>query len=215
MGRQTGPSEVHGDGRFLLHRRDFIPAYLKAHEAGLLPEKVEEAMSHLGPPSTSEPLISPHSAEAAPMIALTSLKAKLEEIATTAAVAAEALDAGRVNFLAPEVARLVGTLDILAGPLGDVCNRLAVEVDPQGSPNGPCSSPTVRGSSTFTGRPARPAQTGGALDCPHRQRGQTGMDRAALDLALEMKLSCGGWEVVACRWCRCASSREKRAAVPF
>jgi putative pyruvate formate lyase activating enzyme len=40
---------VHGGGRFLLRRRHFVPAYLRAHEAGLLPEKVEEALSHLGP----------------------------------------------------------------------------------------------------------------------------------------------------------------------
>jgi hypothetical protein len=65
------------------------------------------------------------------MDTLASLKAKLHEISTTAAVAAEALDAGRVDFLAPEVDRLVGTLDILAGRLADVCDRLAVGVDPQ------------------------------------------------------------------------------------
>jgi len=49
MGRRVAPREVHGDGLFLLRRRDFVPAYLKAHEAGRLPEKVEEALSHLGP----------------------------------------------------------------------------------------------------------------------------------------------------------------------
>jgi putative pyruvate formate lyase activating enzyme len=40
---------VHGDGRFLLRRRDFVPAYLETHETGRLQEKVEEALSHLGP----------------------------------------------------------------------------------------------------------------------------------------------------------------------
>jgi uncharacterized Fe-S radical SAM superfamily protein PflX len=33
----------------LLRRRDFTPAYLKAHEDGQLREKVEEALAHLGP----------------------------------------------------------------------------------------------------------------------------------------------------------------------
>jgi putative pyruvate formate lyase activating enzyme len=43
------PAEVHGGGRFLLRRRDFTPAYLKAYEAGRLRDKVDEALSHLGP----------------------------------------------------------------------------------------------------------------------------------------------------------------------
>jgi putative pyruvate formate lyase activating enzyme len=43
------PAEVHGGGRFLLRRRDFFPAYLKAHEEGRLRDKVEEALAHLGP----------------------------------------------------------------------------------------------------------------------------------------------------------------------
>jgi putative pyruvate formate lyase activating enzyme len=43
------PSEVHGRGRFLLRRRDFAPAYLKTHAEGRLREKVEEALTHLGP----------------------------------------------------------------------------------------------------------------------------------------------------------------------
>ncbi len=49
MPRWSVPREVHGDGRFLLRRRDFIPAYLRAHEEGRLRDKVEEALSHLGP----------------------------------------------------------------------------------------------------------------------------------------------------------------------
>jgi hypothetical protein len=49
MGRPAVPLQVHGGGRFLLRRRDFIPAYLRAHEAGLLHGKVEQALSHLGP----------------------------------------------------------------------------------------------------------------------------------------------------------------------
>ncbi|MBI2872925.1 MAG: radical SAM protein [Chloroflexi bacterium] len=43
------PTEVHGDGRFVLSRKEFVPAYMKAFEAGRLKEKVEEALSHLGP----------------------------------------------------------------------------------------------------------------------------------------------------------------------
>src|SRR5262245_14578115 len=43
------PPEIHGGGKFLLRRRDFTPAYLRAHEEGRLPDKVAEALSHLGP----------------------------------------------------------------------------------------------------------------------------------------------------------------------
>ena len=49
MGQWSVPCEVHGDGRFRLRRRDYLPAYLKTHEAGRLREKVDEALSHLGP----------------------------------------------------------------------------------------------------------------------------------------------------------------------
>ena len=43
------PPEVHGGGRLLLRRRDFVPAYLKTYDEGRLADKVEEALSHLGP----------------------------------------------------------------------------------------------------------------------------------------------------------------------
>jgi hypothetical protein len=43
------PPEIHGGGRFLLRRRDFVPAYLKAYDEGRLQDKVDEALSHLGP----------------------------------------------------------------------------------------------------------------------------------------------------------------------
>jgi uncharacterized Fe-S radical SAM superfamily protein PflX len=43
------PSAVHAHGRFVLDRRDFVPAYLRTYEEGRLREKVEEALSHLGP----------------------------------------------------------------------------------------------------------------------------------------------------------------------
>ncbi|MCS6964830.1 MAG: radical SAM protein [Thermoflexus sp.] len=49
MGRWVIPREVQGDGRFVIPRRDFIPAYLTTYEEGRLKEKVEEALSHLGP----------------------------------------------------------------------------------------------------------------------------------------------------------------------
>jgi len=41
------PPEVHGNGRFLLERKRFVPAYVKTHEQGRLQEKVEEALSLL------------------------------------------------------------------------------------------------------------------------------------------------------------------------
>ncbi|MCI0682588.1 MAG: radical SAM protein [Gemmataceae bacterium] len=49
MHRACVPSSVHGDGRFLLRRRDLVPAYLRAHDEGRLRDKVDEALSHLGP----------------------------------------------------------------------------------------------------------------------------------------------------------------------
>jgi putative pyruvate formate lyase activating enzyme len=49
MGHWSIPPEVHGDGRFLLRRRDFTPAYLKALEEGRLRDKVDAALAHLGP----------------------------------------------------------------------------------------------------------------------------------------------------------------------
>jgi putative pyruvate formate lyase activating enzyme len=49
MARWSIPAEVHGDGRFLLRRCDFTPAYLAAYDEGRLRDKVEAALSHLGP----------------------------------------------------------------------------------------------------------------------------------------------------------------------
>ncbi len=46
------PAEVHGNGRFVSRRRDFFPSYLRAHEEGRLKEKVQQALSHLGPSCT-------------------------------------------------------------------------------------------------------------------------------------------------------------------
>lgn len=41
------PAEVHGNGLFLLRRQEFTPAYLKSYEAGLLKEKIDEALECL------------------------------------------------------------------------------------------------------------------------------------------------------------------------
>src|SRR5262245_3649588 len=49
MARRELPSFLHGNGRFLVRRRDFRPAYLHAHAHGRLRDKVDEALSHLGP----------------------------------------------------------------------------------------------------------------------------------------------------------------------
>jgi hypothetical protein len=46
-----------------------------------------------------------------------------------ASTAAEALDAGRVDFLDGELARYQGRLDVLALRLADVCDRLSVGVN--------------------------------------------------------------------------------------
>ena len=49
MHTSTVPASVLGDGRFLLRRREFVPAYLRTHAEGRLKDKVEQALSHLGP----------------------------------------------------------------------------------------------------------------------------------------------------------------------
>jgi hypothetical protein len=59
------------------------------------------------------------------------LRARLHEIAGLASTAAEALDAGRVDFLPPEVARLLGALDGVSERLADIWERLAAGVDPK------------------------------------------------------------------------------------
>src|SRR5262245_24514992 len=53
----TLPLALHGNGRFLLRRRDFVPRYLKTYETGRLKEKDEEALSHLGPSCTVCPRV--------------------------------------------------------------------------------------------------------------------------------------------------------------
>lgn len=41
------PAELHGGGRFVLSRRDFVPAYVKTFEAGQLQERAQEAVASL------------------------------------------------------------------------------------------------------------------------------------------------------------------------
>jgi hypothetical protein len=65
-------------------------------------------------------------------------------VQVTATTAAEALDAGSVDFLPGELARLPGALDGVSERLADVCERLAAGVDPQGRP-------TVPGGTVETG----------------------------------------------------------------
>jgi putative pyruvate formate lyase activating enzyme len=47
MTPKSPPAELHGNGRFVLARRDFAPAYLKTFEEGKLREKVEQAVASL------------------------------------------------------------------------------------------------------------------------------------------------------------------------
>jgi len=47
--RDPVPPEVHGGGRFLLRRRDLVPAYLRTYDEGRLADKVEEALAQLIP----------------------------------------------------------------------------------------------------------------------------------------------------------------------
>lgn len=42
------PRQLHGDGRFTLPRKSFIPAYLQAYEEGRLQDKAKEALEILG-----------------------------------------------------------------------------------------------------------------------------------------------------------------------
>ncbi|MDR7486548.1 MAG: radical SAM protein [Armatimonadota bacterium] len=41
------PVEVHGNGRFVIPSRDFMPAYLRTHQEGRLKEKADEALEAL------------------------------------------------------------------------------------------------------------------------------------------------------------------------
>jgi putative pyruvate formate lyase activating enzyme len=43
----TVPAELHGRGRFVVSRKDFVPAYLKAFEEGLLQERARQAVESL------------------------------------------------------------------------------------------------------------------------------------------------------------------------
>jgi putative pyruvate formate lyase activating enzyme len=41
------PFELHGGGRFALAGEDFVPAYLKAFEEGILQQRIEQALESL------------------------------------------------------------------------------------------------------------------------------------------------------------------------
>ena len=41
------PASLHGDGQFVLRRKDYIPAYVRAFEEGLLQRLVEQALESL------------------------------------------------------------------------------------------------------------------------------------------------------------------------
>jgi putative pyruvate formate lyase activating enzyme len=45
--RSAVPLEVHGDGRFVVPAREFVPAYLRAHEEGRLRDRIDEAIEAL------------------------------------------------------------------------------------------------------------------------------------------------------------------------
>jgi hypothetical protein len=66
------------------------------------------------------------------MNALEHVRNRLQEISATATLAAETLGAGAVDWMPAELDRFAWQLARLATRLGDVCERLAVGVDPQG-----------------------------------------------------------------------------------
>jgi len=45
--RGAVPAELHGGGRFVLPRRKFVPAYVRAFEEGLLHERAKHAVDSL------------------------------------------------------------------------------------------------------------------------------------------------------------------------
>ncbi|PYJ23315.1 MAG: hypothetical protein DME99_03200 [Verrucomicrobia bacterium] len=45
--RDSAPSELDGDGRFVLSRRRFVPAYVKALEKAILQERAQQAVESL------------------------------------------------------------------------------------------------------------------------------------------------------------------------
>jgi hypothetical protein len=66
------------------------------------------------------------------MNALDAVRTRLQQVSATAALAAEVLGGATLDFLPPELERFVMQLDAVAGRLEDICERLAVGVDPQG-----------------------------------------------------------------------------------
>jgi hypothetical protein len=70
------------------------------------------------------------------MSARDAVRHRLQEISATAALAAEAIGGAVLDFLPAELERFARQLDAVAGRLEDVCERLAVGVDPQRDPEG-------------------------------------------------------------------------------
>jgi hypothetical protein len=63
--------------------------------------------------------------------AVRALRHKLEEISTSASIAAQALEGCACDWLPAELGRLLGRLDAVAEGLADVCDRLSAGIDPQ------------------------------------------------------------------------------------
>jgi hypothetical protein len=68
------------------------------------------------------------------MNALDAIRDHLQAIAATATLAAEALGAGAVDWLPPELDRFAHQLERVGARLADITDRLAVGVDPQPRP---------------------------------------------------------------------------------
>jgi hypothetical protein len=61
------------------------------------------------------------------------VRTRLEEISATAGLAAEALGGGTVDWMPAELDRFAHQLERVEARLADVCDRLAVGLDPQGA----------------------------------------------------------------------------------
>jgi hypothetical protein len=84
-----------------------------------------------------------------------SIKARLLEIATAATTTAEALDAGRCDYLDPEVRRPAGALDVVGERLQVLLARLA-----------PVTIPCRRAVGAETPRPSSEYQETGCVTLP-------------------------------------------------
>jgi hypothetical protein len=71
------------------------------------------------------------------MLILSAVRHRRQEIAVAATTAAEALDAGRVVFLPPELARVLGRLDAVVERLEAAYGLRELGVDLRGAPQEP------------------------------------------------------------------------------